>query len=461
MSSVDLSKLRKESYRPKSTNEIVESVNNDSEDFEDVVSIDNSFSDTNVQFVDEYIIIEWKNLIKELKSKSTLNSYVLNSNKSLTSLSKLNNFLKSAPANSDIERLWVIFLWLTHKIEFDVVKVSETKNEKSVDQLLRRGKMNGLGYCKIFKKLCELNNIECILIYGYAKGFGYKVLRKFVNTNHIWVSVKINNDWKLIDVAWAAGYCTEYIEFVQEFQPYYFFTPPEIFIFQHYSEKYQLQENKLTLEQFTQMPLLRIDYFLYEIHFLNYSSLNFVKKNPFIAEFKALSDIKLAADLCERNGKIIDNSILTQQNYKTHNHEVTIHVPRLNDYFIRVYACRENDENFKWVGDFAIQLDDSLHINFFQWCQSFTVPNKYVYLMCPKKQLLRTHESIEYKIYVRNAISVILIDELTNIKRLELSESEKDIWCTQYCNKTKGELKLSAKFENNGPFFTAFSYTFI
>jgi hypothetical protein len=282
--------------------------------------------------------IEWKNRIDDLNNKVDLNSYVILSRKKFSSILKLHNFLREAPAQSETEFLWVIFLWISNKLEFDVEKIGDGKkyNDKNIEKLLSVGKMNGLGYCKIFKKLCDLSNIKCILIKGYGKGYGYKVLRKFEATNHVWIAVKINDEWKLIDVAWASGYCSsDFNEFVKEFQPYYFFTPPEIFKYQHYSENYQLQEDKLNLEEFIQLPQLRLEYFLYGVNMSNHDSVILMNKNPFLVLFEAFNNIQISADLYDRTERLIENCCFIQRNYITLKHEISISVPRANNYCLR------------------------------------------------------------------------------------------------------------------------------
>jgi hypothetical protein len=81
--------------------------------------------------------------------------------------------------------------------------------------------------------------------------------------------------------------------------------------------------------------------------------------------------------------------------------------------------------------------------------------------MHPTRKLISINEPIEFKIYVKGAINVSLIDEFYNLKSLTRTSGEKDIWFTEYSNRIKGELKLSAKFENEGHYYTLFSYFFL
>ena len=410
-------------------------------------------------------IIDWKKLIHTLNGNIHLNSYIIFSKKSFTSTSSLQKFLKSAPVTSKVELLWVIYLWITHNIKFDVEKLNYSKySEKKIGKYLKKGKVNGLGFCMLFKLLCNLNEIDCRLITGYGKGYGYKVMKNFETYNHVWVAVNVEKEWQLIDVAWGAGYCRGggELEFIQEFQPYYFFTPPEIFIYQHYCETFQLQENKITLEEYVKMPLLRLEYFLYRIEFSQPNQAIVLEKNPTVLTFKAHKSIQISADLYERSGRIIDNSVFTQKNYLTDEHEVNIQIPRVNQYWLRIYASENEKDKFKWIADFAIKTKiNPRHLNFFQWCQIFTIPNRQFYLITPKKLLFIGDETIEYKIYVFNAKNVALIDEFGNLKSLNRDKNEKDIWYLKYTNNAKGDLKLSAKFEDNKPYYTCFSYIFI
>ena len=131
--------------------------------------------------------------------------------------------------------------------------------------------------------------------------------------------------------------------------------------------------------------------------------------------------------------------------------------------FFLVFAGKNTgDKTLKWVADFAAKVEDSVEIKFFQWCDSHYLQlNRYVYLMHPTRKLISINEPIEFKIYVKGAINVCLIDEFYNLKSLTRISGEKDIWFSEYSNRIKGELKLSAKFENEGHYYTLFSYFFL
>jgi hypothetical protein len=69
--------------------------------------------------------------------------------------------------------------------------------------------------------------------------------------------VRIDGSWHLVDATWASGYFTySSDEFVQHYNDYYFLTPPESFIKDHFPEdlKWTLLTNPPTLKEFERAP---------------------------------------------------------------------------------------------------------------------------------------------------------------------------------------------------------------
>ena len=90
----------------------------------------------------------------------------------------------------------------------------------------RKGVCND--YSHLFKRLCELTNIECIIITGIGKTNKNQIGRINMKSNHAWNAVKLSGKWHLIDVTWGAGY-VDLDQFDFEFKEGYFMSPPEKF----------------------------------------------------------------------------------------------------------------------------------------------------------------------------------------------------------------------------------------
>jgi len=51
--------------------------------------------------------------------------------------------------------------------------------------------------------------------------------------NHEWNIVKINENWCLVENTWGSGFLNG-ANYVKEFEPFYFLTPAEQFVWRHF-----------------------------------------------------------------------------------------------------------------------------------------------------------------------------------------------------------------------------------
>ncbi len=49
---------------------------------------------------------------------------------------------------------------------------------------------------------------------------------------HFWNVIKLDNKWYFIETTWSAGYY-EKDKYIKRFEPFWFLTPPEQFIYFH------------------------------------------------------------------------------------------------------------------------------------------------------------------------------------------------------------------------------------
>ncbi len=91
----------------------------------------------------------------------------------------------------------------------------------------------------------------------------YDIGKQPGKSDHAWNAVKINGDWKLIDVTWAAGAATgNPPKFEFNFNDKYFFTDPDVFFLNHFpDDKRWLLTNK-TESDFANLPLYYGNYLM-------------------------------------------------------------------------------------------------------------------------------------------------------------------------------------------------------
>jgi hypothetical protein len=179
------------------------------------------------------------------------------------------------------EKARAIFTWIALNIEYDLQAITKPKGVDSlkiVEELqkrkeeqckegiiqytLRKGKGICVDYSILFQFLCEHVSLKCEIIDGAAKN-GVLNIDSYPNSvKHIWNAVKIGNEWKLIDVTWAAGYYDEKSgRMVQEFNDFFFFTPPKQFAYSHFPTDSRGMLTGKSKESFDEAPVYYPTYF--------------------------------------------------------------------------------------------------------------------------------------------------------------------------------------------------------
>ena len=178
----------------------------------------------------------------------------------------------AALGNTDREKVRAIFRWITQNIDYNVRPIGRSKktpvlfyeepddstaplpplNERVARKVLYKGVALCEGYSRLFKTLCDHAGIKSEIIYGYART---NTSRRF-GVNHAWNAVSIDGTWYLLDVTWASGVVSFANEYIRQFNNFYFLTPPEEFIRDHYPEdpQWTLLSNPPVYREYSQSP---------------------------------------------------------------------------------------------------------------------------------------------------------------------------------------------------------------
>jgi hypothetical protein len=129
------------------------------------------------------------------------------------------------------EKFRAIFRWITDNIEYN----KTAQNVADADKVVRKNKAVCQGFSNLLKEMCNVVNIPCEMITGYTKTESRDINSKQKKTDHAWNCVKLYGKWYLVDVTWATSkFNVVTHKFQKEFDDYYFLTPPEKFILDHY-----------------------------------------------------------------------------------------------------------------------------------------------------------------------------------------------------------------------------------
>lgn len=153
------------------------------------------------------------------------------------------------------ELVFLFSYWIGQNISYDVEKyLNNDITYTTIWDTLETKKAMCQSFSELFSEICFWADIDCEIIHGYSKGFGFNG-KPLKNTNHIWNAVLINNKWKLVDITWAVGFVSirkgKFV-FNKKFRKQYVFAKPDDLIITHLpvKSKWQLSNNSITFNEF-------------------------------------------------------------------------------------------------------------------------------------------------------------------------------------------------------------------
>lgn len=158
------------------------------------------------------------------------------------------NLCSPFPSYSDKAR--AIFTWFHHNIAYDTgAFFGNSIQHHDGESTIRRGLAVCAGYAETYKTIANRAGLECDVVTGHCKGFGYTALKdgeplpKEDPTGHAWNAVRIDGGgWKLLDPCWGAGNVDGATQtFNKVFAPAEFHISNEQFGKRHYPNKPYLQ----------------------------------------------------------------------------------------------------------------------------------------------------------------------------------------------------------------------------
>ncbi|CAF1255252.1 unnamed protein product [Didymodactylos carnosus] len=230
-----------------------------------------------------------------------------------TSIEHLVNLIKTLSLNkSDVDKTFIIYYWICQNIEYDVISYfSKNYADQTAEGVFRTKKGVCAGYGNIFQRLCDGVSLQCVKISGYSKGYKFDPrTTTFKETDHAWNSVQIDNHWYIIESTWGAGNLNDNKQFKKQFDPYYFFCPPEEFIYDHLpkDEKWQLLVRPISMQEYLSMPVTWSSFFELKLELISSESniLQLINGKPYAqVQIRSPIEVDITANL-KLNDKKID-----------------------------------------------------------------------------------------------------------------------------------------------------------
>ncbi|WP_262494636.1 transglutaminase domain-containing protein [Flavobacterium cyanobacteriorum] len=189
----------------------------------------------------------------------------------------------------DDEKARAIFTWIATNVKYDLAAYTiaerpvaysfRTQEEKMAKErkfkddlaikTLKTRKGVCQGYATLFESLAQSVGLEAVIIPGTSKSHPTHIGKAPGASDHAWNAVKINGQWKLLDVTWGAGTVTgEPLKFDFRFNDGYFFTSPDDFVLNHYPDNEKWLLTNADKDDFASFPLYYGSYLMEGFRFM-------------------------------------------------------------------------------------------------------------------------------------------------------------------------------------------------
>jgi transglutaminase/protease-like cytokinesis protein 3 len=216
----------------------------------------------------------------------------------------------AAQINSDFtrddEKARAAFAWIALNVQYDVnlyksqaqagsftfrTQEERIRKERQFDidlalKTLRTKKAVCHGYTVLFNEIMTLSNIESVLIPGTSKTNPLHIGQLPALPDHAWNAVKLDGQWKFVDVTWGAGAIDGSTgKFMFKYNPAFFMTDPELFFLNHFPQDIKWLMVDKSAEQWAQLPLYYGDYLNSDYTFVS-PSIGMLSSGQSVLKFK-------------------------------------------------------------------------------------------------------------------------------------------------------------------------------
>lgn len=265
----------------------------------------------------------------------------------------------TSDAKTDIEKARAIFRWITAKVRFDPSALEDAAvQEIDADQVLKTRRTACMGYSELFYILGRAAGLEVERIAGLARGCS-TANNSLCNSppNHEWNAVKIDGKWMLLDCTWSTGYMESGTRFVKRYDDFYFCTPPEQFIFDHFpiDPDWQFLPKPISCREYDQLVTLQPEFFKCGLELDTHRQSSINATGPIEIDLTAHRDVAMLARLTCGKEQVAGSYTFVEKDGDRM--KVAVAFPHPGSYTLRLYARLGNvGENLKWVADYQVNV---------------------------------------------------------------------------------------------------------
>ena len=129
----------------------------------------------------------------------------------------------------DASKSYAISYWIAKKVKYDYKAfLTNTLSRHSSKEVLKRRRALCSEYADLFNEMAEAAGLKSETINGYVHPFDFFPGDTLYRAEHAWSTVKINNQWELMDITWGAGYVEEKKQLIKKAMWLLFEKPYEV-----------------------------------------------------------------------------------------------------------------------------------------------------------------------------------------------------------------------------------------
>ena len=284
--------------KPKETKNIDESEEDKSEETIEIEEIVVLYTESEKKEEDELSTYEIDKSFSEIQNFNI----ILNQNKIEKILKKapkretisLNGFEEYMKKNTkdltEKEKAYLIFSWISYNITYDNKGLKKDTIDRTAEGSYSKGTTVCAGYAKLFEHIGKALGLNVEYVSGFSKGANYDPEHFNSDNTHAWNILILEGKKFLVDCTWGAGTVGEDEVYEQKFEPFYFCTPPDIFLLSHFpdiKENQLMEEKKIDYSTFLERAKFSADFFNFK--FINCNcrkQIYHINKNNKIFKFK-------------------------------------------------------------------------------------------------------------------------------------------------------------------------------
>ncbi len=361
----------------------------------------------------------------------------------------------TSPFSSDADKARAIFRWVTEHISYDTgAFFASARSHESPDDVLRHRTAVCSGYALLFAELAGHAGIETEIIRGYSRGYG-TTSGDDIRSNHAWVGVRTDGNWKLVDPTWGAGYIDrDSRRFVRKFNEHYFFTPPEKLIFDHFPDnpEWQLLSPPLTKAEYRNQVLVRPAFFEHKLKMLNQTARVIETSGSGVIELEVPESSILSARMLQGSMEVPTNQVLVH--HYGEKGIVEFYPPQRGSYELQIYVREKQASTrpFEWAMSYDIRnnrehADSGFPEVFGRFLEHRSMLNQ------PRSYLLEAGTDAEFSIHVPGARAVTVVN---NENWADLSGNDSTF--TGTVSLEQGSVQVAARFPGSDTYHVLLQY---